>query len=74
MQDTLATGGMDALVVQLGDLGSGATSGSPEAFEAARRYLEGFGCQYSLILGALLQLCNCSALAAAMLPGCLSCA
>jgi hypothetical protein len=39
------------LVVQLGDVGSGKISGSAEAFAIARGYLEGFGCQYSTILG-----------------------
>lgn len=40
-----------ALVVQLGDVGSGPTSGSAEAFEVARDYLEGFDCPYNTILG-----------------------
>jgi hypothetical protein len=39
-------------VVQLGDLGHGKhASGSASCFEFAKRYLEGFGVPFSLILG-----------------------
>lgn len=43
--------GSEGMVVQLGDVGSGPTSGSTAAFEAARHYLKGFDLPYNLILG-----------------------
>lgn len=38
-------------LVQLGDLGTGSTSGSREAFKRARQYLDSFDVLYSLITG-----------------------
>ena len=38
-------------VLQLGDLGTGATSGSSECFETARHYLQSFDKPFSLITG-----------------------
>lgn len=39
------------LLVQLGDLGTGPTSGSPQAFEYAASYLRGFHTPLSLVTG-----------------------
>ena len=43
--------GAAGMVVQLGDVGAGRISGSLEAFENARDYLQGFDCPYSTVLG-----------------------
>lgn len=53
MQSVLADsrGQNAARVVQLGDLGTGPTSGSVHAFEAARTFLEGFHVPYDLVTG-----------------------
>jgi hypothetical protein len=41
----------DSYIVQLGDLGTGPTSGSDSAFAAARAYLDLFATPYNLITG-----------------------
>lgn len=52
MQGVLADIAAEAkAVVQLGDVGTGATSGSPAAFDAARVYLDGFGAPRHSITG-----------------------
>ena len=38
-------------LVQLGDLGTGKTSGSPQAFQRARGYLDSYRLPYSLVTG-----------------------
>ena len=52
MQEVLL-GSSDAssMVVQLGDLGTGASSGNRDCFERAKQYLHGFGCPYAVITG-----------------------
>lgn len=54
-QDVLAQSANESsaagVVVQLGDVGAGRRSGSSEAFDAAKDYLQGFNCPYSTILG-----------------------
>lgn len=39
------------MVVQLGDVGTGPTSGSPAAFEKAREFLTGFDVPFRVITG-----------------------
>lgn len=46
-----ASDSSDSLIVQLGDVGSGQISGSAEAFDMAKEYLQGFNSQFTTILG-----------------------
>lgn len=52
LQDVLQSNeGSEQMVVQLGDVGTGPTSGSPAAFEKAREFLTGFDVPFRVITG-----------------------